>query len=477
MALLIKLAAIFVSVYLVVTPATVLQPAKVSSAVFYEMKHYATGHGGHTVGRGLAHMWRMCSFFATVLFSPYLPVALFFFILAIIGIATAVARNWREEAVLLVFPVSYFLYFGTQRAMVVRNLLAVAPFLAIAAAHGAVQVARFIAGTHGTFPDGSIRRSWRTTLWAGLLVASLCLNASWLIASAESVRERHTDRFVREAGRYIRSNPDTKFLLSPRVKREIESVEPSLQNITAEGMEADIFMLYAREGMRRWHDWPANHRGLTQAVFGAREVNFDMYPNWWGDDRIIALSRRRAEEIGLHIAGISADTPLLESAVSLFHTDSFRRSTGDSGPPHRSSWSLPQVDPRVLLRPEEAGRIMGPIERGPANGGWDLDGTAATFIGKDGTVASIAVISTSAFDLERHNSEGTTIPNIGVSAYLVPTVNAGDVRLFARSHKMAVIAHVSLGFNAVDSAIGIASQFAQTALDRLGNADPQADRQ
>ena len=80
----------------------------------------------------------------------------------------------------------------------------------------------------------------------------------------------------------------------------------SLENITANPAEADIFVLYAREGMRRWHDWPANRPGLTQACFGPREVNFDIYPNWWGDDHIIAISRHRAE-ISLNIAGVSQD--------------------------------------------------------------------------------------------------------------------------------------------------------------------------
>ena len=145
-------------------------------------------------------------------------------------------------------------------------------------------------------------------VWAGLLCVTLGLNASWLIASAESIVARHTDRFVRETSEYVRTHPGTKFLLSPRVKRDLTVVGPSPHNVTDDPIEADAFVLYAREGMLRWHDWPANRRGLTQASFGPREVNFDMYPNWWGDDRILVINRARAKELGLRIAGISEDT-------------------------------------------------------------------------------------------------------------------------------------------------------------------------
>ena len=68
-----KVATVFALVYLAVTPGTILQPLKFAHGVLYELTHYATGHGGHTVGRGLEHMQRLLMYFATVLFSPYLP--------------------------------------------------------------------------------------------------------------------------------------------------------------------------------------------------------------------------------------------------------------------------------------------------------------------------------------------------------------------------------------------------------------------
>ena len=283
----IKVATVFALVYLVVTPGTILQPVKFAEGVLYEIMHYATGHGGHTVGRGLEHGRRLLMYCATVLFSPYLPIALLMFALALIGAARIIAQDWRQGAVFLVFPVVYLLYFSTQGTMVVRNLLAVAPFWAVAAAHGASMVGEFLRRNRDEPAAQLPRPALARAVWAGLLCATLGLNASWLIASAESIVARHTDRFVREAAEYVRTHPGTKFLLSPRVKRDLTVVGPSLHNVTDDPGEADAFVLYAREGMQRWHDWPANRRGLTQACFGPREVNFEMYPNWWGDDRIL----------------------------------------------------------------------------------------------------------------------------------------------------------------------------------------------
>jgi hypothetical protein len=256
----------------------------------------------------------MLEYFGTVLFSSNVAVALFIFVLAIVGISSLMIHNWRAAAVLLAFPIAYVLYFSTQQAMVFRNLLAVAPFLAIAAAVGAGAIKSFLrqrAQTTAAFPG----EKFVEVLWVGLLAAVLCWNALRLVGSANSIIARHSDRFIREAAQYVRIHSSTKFLLSPRMKRDIAIVQPGLGNITADLNQADAFVLYAREGMHRWHDWPANRPNLTQACFGPREINFNMYPGWWGDDRILVISHHRGDEIGLHIAGISNEWPCSRNAT------------------------------------------------------------------------------------------------------------------------------------------------------------------
>ena len=394
-----RISAVFVATFVITTPAILVHPRQVLKAVLYETQHYATGHGGHTVPRGFQHGWRMLEYFGTVLFSSNVAVALFIFVLAIVGISSLMIHNWRAAAVLLAFPIAYVLYFSTQQAMVVRNLLAVAPFLAIAAAVGAGAIKSFLrqrAQTTAAFPG----EKFVEVLWVGLLAAVLCWNALWLVGSANSIIARHSDQFIREAAQYVRIHSSTKFLLSPRVKRDIAIVQPGLDNITADLNQADAFVLYAREGMHRWHDWPANRPNLTQACFGPREINFNMYPGWWGDDRILVISRRRAEQIGLHIAGISADTPPPAALLSPATAQPKTRVALTSADSLASSWALPSIDPRSLVAKAEAESIAGEMLHGPASGGWELDGTASTYLGSNDLVVSISVISTSAFNLE-----------------------------------------------------------------------------
>ncbi len=467
---LVKVAAVFVLVYLAVTPATVLQPTKVARAVLFEVSHYGiAGHGGHSIDRGFEHAWRMLAYFSTVSLSPYLPVALFMFTLAIIGIIGVMWQNSHEGAVLLIFPLCYLLYFSMQRVMVVRNLLAVIPFLAIAAARGAVVIGEFLGGNRGSSATRLSRTEWLRVAWAGLLGMALCFNAWWLITSAESIVARHTDRFVREAAIYIREHAETKFLLSPRVVQDLVMGGPPVGNVTVEPAQADVFMLYAQEGMQRWHDWPANHRDLTQACFGPREVNFNIYPNWWGDDHIVVINRRWAEDIGLHIAGISQDSqapPATEPVIQPITS-----STPISADSLPRSWLLPDVDPRSLVPRADAESIGGPIVRGPASGGWELDGKACTYLTRSGLVVSAAFISTSAFNLERDDPQSAVLSDVGASAYVARPGPLGDIRLFARSFGNAVVIHISGSAEPRERKVDLAKQFARTALNHLDAAD------
>jgi hypothetical protein len=489
---LIKAAAVFVVVYLIVTPATILQPVRVAEDIRFEIRHYATGHYGHTVGWGLEHAWRLLAYFATVFFSPYLAIALLMFALAIIGIASIIARDSREGAVFLVFPAFYLLYLSTQRAMLARNLLAVAPFFAIAAARGACVVGNFLRANQNK-PAAQVPRVAWCPAWGGLLGAALCLNASFLIASAERIMARHTDRFIRETAGYIRAHSNTRFFLSPRVKRDVALVAPPLENVTADPTKAAVFVLYAREGMRRWQDWPANQRGLTRACFGPREVNFNIYPNWWGDDRIVAIDSRHAaqigtrnesshgvdppwraghaERMGLRIAGSSEDTDAPPETVfcrpATEHAALAAPISANSWP---NLWRLPPIDPRILIPRAEAEAMIGPLVRGPTSGGWELDGTACTYVGREGLVISVAIISTSAFDLERHDPQSVNMSSDGMSAYAARTGPLGDVRLFSRSFKSAVIVHVSGGSKSNEKRLDLAKQFARTALECLDAA-------
>ena len=459
MTCIINVISIFVIVFVVVTPATILRPSKLAEGVLFEMKHYATGHGGHTVGRGFDHAWHMLTYFSTVLWSPYVAIAVLMFIITVIGFVRIIVQDWRKGAVLLSFPISYLLYFSTQGTMVLRNLLAVVPFFAIAAAYGGQLIAEII--SRRQLPISHLLRSWALRAWALLLVIALCFNAYWLIASAETIVHRHSDRFVHEAARYV--------------KADLNIVAPPLENLTFNPDEADAFVLYAREGMHRWHDWPANRPNLTQACFGPREINFNMYPGWWGDDRILVISHHRGDEIGLHIAGISNDTapaaettqprpPAEAPSATLMSASSLPGSWASNG---MATYTLPPIDPRILMSRTDAATLMGQPLRGPASGGWELDGRACTFLGPQGLVLSIAIISTNAFALARYDPSSKAISGIGLSAYVAGGSPLGGLRLFARTLNSAVIVHISGPLNDKRALLKIATDLATRALYNL----------
>jgi hypothetical protein len=352
--------------------------------------------------------------------------------------------------------------------MIVRNLLVVAPFVAIAAARGAASVGAWL-GPRDAAPIRRLRDA-RTAqrVWVALLAVALGINVAWLITCARSIVDRSTDRFAREAAAFVREHRETTFLLSPRVKRDLAFVGLVSPNFTASPAEADAFVFYAREGMRRWHDWPANRRDLTRTWFGPREVNFNIYPNWWGDDRILVIDRAQAAEIGLLVAGVTEDvSPPTERAPELGSSLQPTKHEAASVDALPSSWVPSSIDPRLLVTIPEAQSIIGALARGPVLGSWELDGHGCTFVAEDGTVVSLVIISTGAFRLERFNRGSAAISGVGAHAYTTGVRPFGDVRLFARTAANAVVVLVADRSGSHETSLARAKRFAEIALARL----------
>ena len=289
---------VFTTTFLISTPAVILRPPEVINGAFYEIRHYATGHAGHTVAPGVEHAWRMLLYFSSVLFSRYAPIALLFFSLSLLG-AVALVKEDRQTALLVLsFPICYFAYFSLQRAMVVRNLLVLGPFLAVLAARGVMVL------WHMTRPrslqSGAIRFPITRLALVLAIGGGLLINAGWLVYAAQTIADHHSDRFVRAVARHISTERGTRFYLSPRLQIQVRDMSSSFPlNVVADPGEADRILLYASEGFEHWWDWPANHPWLTEQWFGPYEVNFNMYPNWWGDDRIIELTGITAKRLGI----------------------------------------------------------------------------------------------------------------------------------------------------------------------------------
>jgi len=286
---------IFFGVYLLTTPATLLEPFKFFFQVSRKIGHYRTGHFEYTVEAGPEHLGRMFVYLGLIFFSRYLPLAAGVFLLALIG-AYAVHRQSKQRALLFFcFPVVYMLYFSLQRVMLVRNYLILAPFLAILAARGSVFLWHRLPG-----------RLWRSLL-AALVVMILIVNAVWLVHAAASIQHRETDYFIRQAAAYVESHPETRFFLSPQVRSELAQIGwEAPPNVTSDpSAEADQVIFYSNEGMHL-HLWPANRLGTFPAWFGTEDVNLDFYPSW-REFRILMMPMEHARSLGVQAVMPPAD--------------------------------------------------------------------------------------------------------------------------------------------------------------------------
>src|SRR6266568_9211102 len=194
--------------FIVTSPGTLLEYRLALQDIALEVRHYRTGHAGHTVTPGLEHLLLALRYLALVAFSHYAPIAAAVFALALVG-AFALWRHDRRLCMAVVsFPGVFLLYIAQQRVMVVRNVLCVLPFLALLAAMGL-----------GLLRDLLGRSRLATAAVVVTVAAAVMLpNAWWLHSAAETVARRH-EHTLGELTEHILRNHETRFLLSPGILR------------------------------------------------------------------------------------------------------------------------------------------------------------------------------------------------------------------------------------------------------------------
>jgi 4-amino-4-deoxy-L-arabinose transferase-like glycosyltransferase len=319
-AVLAELTLVFGLAYLVSTPGTVLEPETFLNDIRYVMTQYAGRSAeyadGYRVPAGLSHAWYNLVYLSSTLFSYFAWAALVVFGLSLVG-AVALLREDRGAALLLfVFPVLYVAYFSTQEYFVVKNLLVVAPFLAVAAARGAAALWALLGRTR--FPLLVSREACKVNYaqagLAALLLAVCTVNAGWLAYTCQTIAERGSPRFLRETAAYLSANGQTQFFLSARVRKELGMLGIDRPLNTTEDLEkADAVVFYTVEGSwpadyadwRETHNakkthWPATRRNLVTTWFGPYETNLNYYPSWEGDQRLIVMPLEKARQIGAY---------------------------------------------------------------------------------------------------------------------------------------------------------------------------------
>lgn len=286
--LILEILLIFVFSYLVTTPGTILAPLEFARDVFFEARHYQTGHIGNTVSGGIEHLGLNLTFFTLSLFSRYELIAAIFFLYVLVGIYALTIESRSLALLFLSFPVLYVIFISMQKVMILRNLLVIVPFFAILSARGIVLVWE------------RLRIKYIKISLAVIVTTFLVINAIWLFHAAETIYNRSSERFAREAAVYIDNHPESRFFVSDKVWSDLENLgENNFSNITRDPLDgADKALFFTSEGMTP-AEWPATRRNLTITWFGPLEVNTDYYPNWQGYDRIMLMYMEQAQEIGV----------------------------------------------------------------------------------------------------------------------------------------------------------------------------------
>jgi hypothetical protein len=272
--------------FLITTPGAVLQPIVFAKGVWLEVAHYATEHGRHTVEAGPGHLWRMLVYTGGVLLSPYAVLAIAWTALAIAGAVDAWRRSRRQTIVLLAFPAVYLLEFTPQHVMIVRNLLVLAPVVAVLAARGAGAVWAWTS-------QPSFRAPRRAALAAatGLAIAA---NVTFDVVAAQSIRHRRDRTAASEFSAWRRSHPTTAVTVSPRVESDVPVTNAAGM---VDGPAAPTMIaFYLSE-----HDVQANQFGIFEDVFGPRDANPEYYTDWAGSEHIVTLRSSTASRLGLHV--------------------------------------------------------------------------------------------------------------------------------------------------------------------------------
>jgi hypothetical protein len=228
-------------------------------------------------------------YLALVVFSKYSALAAVLFLFALIGTVDLFREDAAIAILFLSFPVLYFLYMASQNVMIVRNYLVIVPFLAVLASRGCVAV------------RGRLRwRALRIALVSAISAVAL-VNLLWLGKAAFTVRGRTRIDRVAQLSAYLDDHPRETFFLSDSVATDLAArLKTPRPNVTSVLPAATSAVFYASEVQKRdWKLWTANRFDYVRTWFGPYEVNFNYYPSWSGDDRIVVMSAQSALPLGL----------------------------------------------------------------------------------------------------------------------------------------------------------------------------------
>jgi len=276
----VALVIVFAVAFLITTPGALIQPSLFVDDILFEVNHYSDGHFGYTVQPGLQHISLLFTYLALSAFSRYWLIALLVFLFGILG-GYAIFKEYRfnlETLVLLSIPVLYIPYIASQRVMFVRNYLLLFPFLAIFSARGMKMIWESAAANKYTL----VRK-----MLAILVVSALFVNFGWMYTAAYSIQQRNSISIPKRLVEYIQAHPSINYYLSTQIRElEPETVWAGMPNVVDRSLGADVYLYLSQE----YPDTQSNRYNQYHVIMGPYEVDYNYYPTWEGDQRVVAIS-------------------------------------------------------------------------------------------------------------------------------------------------------------------------------------------
>ncbi|MET0790888.1 MAG: hypothetical protein ABW061_05160 [Polyangiaceae bacterium] len=288
---LIGLGALFTLAFVLVTPAAYLDPGRFVSWLVLMRDWYKNGgHYGYDAVPGLPHLWKILVYLGGDYFSFLQPIALLLSAFVLVGVVDIVRESRQRAAVFLILPVLYILYMCSQKVLIVRNLLLVGPFLAIAAARGVRAALALV----------------KLRVLQGALVAAvgavLVVNANWLYQAALSIPRNTPKLALQDFARYVESQPTHQVYASPSVRGWLKTLKLDASRLADTPQAAQELAFYPDD----WANFgtrPSDLPRFARTWFGPFEMNWNYYTNWAGSNRIVLVSAKRAEAQHVKLAG------------------------------------------------------------------------------------------------------------------------------------------------------------------------------
>lgn len=279
--LLLALGIVFSITFLLITPGALFDTARMIQDIRYEMGHYQAGDEGYTVRSGWQHLSLLLVYLFGVFFSRYVWISLLFSVLALIGLYSLLKENWKatETWVFLSVPILFIPYMSQQTVMMVRNDLLLFPFLAILSSRGIAAIWNL------NFLQAS--RTARTAFVVGV-ASVLFVNFGWLYSAADTISAKLTVDWTQKLDNYLLENKETTYYLSPGVRSAMDTT--GFPNVVNDPLQADKLIFVFSEVNHAL----ANRPNVYDPIFGPYEVNFDYYPSWNEDERILVMPMKAA---------------------------------------------------------------------------------------------------------------------------------------------------------------------------------------